>query len=278
MSPSFDLSRLSLKQAGSPHPFATCCWCHQPLVPLCGGKYWRCQTLTCFERQMQYWVTKQDEQSDNLLDIWFLPTPIQVELFDAVLSGQYGHILCDGPKYSSKSFGMRWLAHWLCLKYPGFQVLLLRRTLPELERTHIKEAKLEAEWLGADYTSKYEFKYPNESQITFGHVAEVTDSNKYLSVAYDLVCLDELWTFVETQILDLTTAARPHRRTPPGWRPSVVACTNPGGGSGGAYCRSHFVYKNPDPALYPRYHAADYHRIFVPIESNPYPGVAEYME
>jgi phage terminase large subunit len=262
---------------GPDHPASRCCWCTYHLRPICEGRFWRCPTSACFARQRQYWVVGATE-------VLFIPTPIQTVLFEAVapldsdgnvLPSPYLNILFGGSRGSSKSFGLRWLAHWLCLKLPGFQVLMLRRTLPELDKSQLKNIRREAPLFGADLNSKYELVYPTGSQMTFGHCAEIGDEQKYLSTAYDLVIFDEETTFEVTQILDISTSARPSEKTPKGWIPLVVGGTNPGLISG-PYCRAVYVNKVVDPVEYPDYTPSEYLYIQALLEDNPFFDTAEY--
>jgi phage terminase large subunit len=275
VTPQIDFRTLSVM--GPPHTHSRCCWCHAALRPVCDGKFWRCPTTACFTRQRQYWVV-------GATAVLFIPTPIQTVLFEAVapldaagnvLPSPYLNILFGGSRGSSKSFALRWLAHWLCLKLPGFQVLMLRRTLPELDKSQLKNIRLEAPLLNAVLNSKYELAYPTTSQMTFGHCAEVGDEAKYLSSAYDLIIFDEETTFETTQILDISTSARPSERTPKGWNPLVVGGTNPGG-IAGPYCKGVYVSKMVDPAEYPDYTPSEYLYIQSMLEDNPFLDTAEY--
>lgn len=203
----------------------------------------------------------------------FIPLPIQVNAIEAVLSCKYRRILFGGAAGVSKSHGLRWLGHKLCLAIPGFKVLLLRRKFPQLEESHLRRVAVEAKTLGLDQgpgtgyiDSKRAVMYPNGAVFKFGHCAEKGDEINYLSDEYDLVIFDEETTFEELQLQLIGSRAR---TTKQGWTPQVVGGTNPGGISAN-YCRQHYIDKNPDPQQYPHYRPDDYLYLPGTLDDNPY--------
>ena len=61
------------------------------------------------------------------------PYPPQVDFFMA----QSRYIAYGGSRGGGKSWAVRTKAMLLALNYPGIQILLLRRTFPELRENHV---------------------------------------------------------------------------------------------------------------------------------------------
>lgn len=222
---------------GAPHPTAKCCWCGSPLRPICPytdaqGKtkyrFFRCPDSAHFARQRVYWVL-------NATDILFIPLPHQTQALEAIApvdaDGKIRprsakNFLLLGSRGSSKSHLLRWLGHWLAINIPDFRILLLRRTLTELEDSQLAEVEYEAPKLGAKLSSKFELYYPTGSLMRFGHCAEEGDEKRYLGNQWDIILVDEEVTFSQAQLTDLMQAARPGSRTPANWVPCMVGGTN----------------------------------------------------
>ncbi len=185
------------------------------------------------------------------------------------------NLLLLGSRGSAKSHGLRWLCHWLALQLPGLQCLLLRRTLPELDRSHLVHIRYEQHWLDADLTAKYELHYPNRSQHTYGHCAEEGDQSKYLSAAYDVVVIDEEVTFSDTMIKDLSTSCRPGPQTPPGFLPVMIGATNADGISK-EFLKSVYDTQIVDPELMEDYRPSDYLLLRSDLTDNPFLDTADY--
>jgi hypothetical protein len=162
------------------------------------------------------------------------------------------------------------LHYILALKHPGFRGLILRRTFPELETTHILRAETEVKWLGADYgrTSRM-IRWSNGSLTKFGHSADPEEVTNYLSSEWDLISFDELVTFEGEQAMLISSRARTTRDD--GWRAQVVSGTNPGGPQA-AWVKSWYIDKDPDPEEYPDYRPETYTFIPAGLADNPYLG------
>ena len=212
---------------------AHCCWCQSPFVrydyPGLTGA-WVCPQEACRQRQEQWALTVQLPRRG--VKVIYMPLPKQVEATEAVESGQYRWSLFGGALGGSKSHFLRWLAYRRCLQVPRFRVLLLRRTYPELEKTHMREAVLEAPLMGAVALLSRNppvVEFPNGSVLEFGHCQDEKHVASYLSAEYALILFDELVTFEERMVLLIASRARTTKR---GVVPMVVAGTNPGGGGG----------------------------------------------
>ncbi len=276
---------------GPPHAASRCVWCRRFLVPVdpqpdgrgrLKWRFWRCPTAGCFLRCWAYVMVGKER-------VLFLPVPSQAVLFETVApldaDGQILPRLCPnilllGSRGSAKSHGLRWLCHWLAWKLPRLQMLLLRRTKPELEKSHLVHIQYEGSLLRAAL-SAYVLTYENESQLTFGHCAEAGDQSKYLSTAYDVIVEDEAITFLPSQLIDLSTCARPGPETPVGFLPVNLGATNACAEEGATpaakeFLRTVYDEKVVDPELMQEYRPQDYLLLQSDLTDNPFLDTADY--
>ncbi|HUX00269.1 MAG TPA: hypothetical protein VMY35_04750 [Phycisphaerae bacterium] len=256
------------------HEVARCCWC--------GGRfwwaadsYWLCETEACQTRQMDYavWV-KGARGTQRYL---YVPTPKQVD-FESCPAR---NLLGGGAAGASKSHGARWGQYRRALAVPGFEGLILRRTFPELEKTHLRRMAQDAPLLGAEYVdSKRLMRFPNGSLIEAGHCDDKDAVQKYLSTEYDQIDIDEASTFEGDWLIELATRARSNK---PGILASGGAkfrCWSNPGGIGSLFLMDFFIDQSPDPERY-RYYAPD-EWTFIPgrVDDNPYldPSYARTLE
>lgn len=209
-----------------------------------------------------------EDKGEKTSQVVYVPLPKQTVLLEAVDSRQYKRILFGGAAGGSKSHALRYLAYHLCLTLKNFNCLLLRRSWPELESTHILASIRDAPLIGATaIPSKRVVEFPDTgSVLRFGHCNDEKDMNDYLSTEYDCILFDELVTFLENQYLLISSRARTSR---PDWVPMVIGATNPGG-PGASWIAELFINKDRDPIKYPAYNPADY--LFIPslLDDNPY--------
>ena len=248
------------------HPVARCRWCNAKFR-LVWGCQWVCLSQLCRDRQMSYAVSRQGKTPRGESPILYLPTPAQVELHECRIT----NLLWGGAAGGSKSHGLRWGLYRNALTIPGYEALLLRRTFPELEKTHLRRMAREAEQLGATYLDgKRIMKFPNGSLIEAGHCETEDDAAKYLSSEYDEIAFDEATTFLPSVILEISSRARSSK-------PAVVARggafvrmgSNPGG-VGALYLRDAYITKTPDPEEFPKYRPEDHAFIPARLRDNPY--------
>src|SRR3990167_3406335 len=142
--------------------------------------------------------------------------------------------LYGGAAGCGKSHALRWDLHMACLLVPKLKVLLLRRTFPELNDTHIERAMLEAPLLGAEYLkSEHKMRFPNGSIEQYGHVQDDAALSRYLSTEYDRIAFDELVTFTKLQFLMLGSRLRTVVSPPRGGGPGGGGAARPRGARGG---------------------------------------------
>jgi len=257
-----------------------CCWCGSRfkygMVEKAAVYY--CPSAACFlrcrSRAISVNIPNPDRKSGmEQPRVVYFPLPKQVEVMEAVESGRYMRILTGGARGGSKSHGIRWLHYAMALKYPGLRTLILRRTFPELEATHILRAEPETRMLGAEYgrTSRI-IRWSNGSITKFSHSADPDEVTTFLSSEWDLISRDELVTFERDQAFQIASSARSTRDD--GWRAVCVDGTNPGGPQA-AWVKEWYIDKEVDRDEYPDYDPDQY--LFVPanLHDNPYLG-ADY--
>lgn len=252
------------------HASAKCCWCGLALVQVEAN--WWCQTEACRTRQRAHGLGRTVGKGKSAKWQWlYVPTPKQVE-FDACPAK---YVLYGGAAGPGKSHAARWALYRRALRVPGFEALLLRKTFPELEKTHLRRMAREAELVGGDFVeSKRLMRFPNGSLIECGHMEDANAVAKYLSSEYDAIVPDEGSTFDPQALLELSTRAR-------STKPDVAAeggakfwvVTNPGGPASGMLL-DFFIDHAPDfdayPALVADYVAAEWVHIPGRLDDNPY--------
>lgn len=131
-----------------------------------------------------------------------------------------------GARGGGKSWAMRRKAVLLALNYDGLDILILRRTFPELKANIVDP--LIKELVGfADYNvSERMFKFPNGSKIKMGYCDSEADVYQYQGQEYAVICLEEATHFTETQMQFLTTSNRCTRKD---FTPRMYFTCNPGG-------------------------------------------------
>lgn len=249
------------------HPLAHCCWCGgQFYRARYGGiRVWLCESKDCTDRQLaKALLVEVQEKGQKREKALYVPLPKQVEFQEAVKRSK--RVLFGGAAGGSKSHALRWFLYEQCLTIPRFKALLMRRNMTELERTHINEAEFEVrDFQGVLNKSKHTVRFPNDSELTFGHLDDPKDVSKHLSTEYEIIAFDELVTFPEQEALLIMSRAR----TTKDYAPRVIAGTNPGGPEA-YWVKRRWLDKNLTPQEDPRYDPDQY--LYVPstLEDNPY--------
>lgn len=258
------------------HPTAKCCWCQRHLVRVDG--VWWCQGEACRTLQRKagiaFEVPRVGPKGFEGYDWrwWFAPLPSQAE-FERRKAPRK---LWGGSAGPGKSYGARKLAYRRAQRIPGLNVLLVRKTYKELERTHIKAMRREAEELGFEWVeSRYEASFPKtRAVIECGHLEDEAAVQKYLSAEYDLIIVDEAVQVEPDALMELMSRARTSN-------PAVMAAggaevwlvTNPGGPSHNLL-KSMFIDHEPDietyPAMAQAYRPEEWVYMPATLDDNPY--------
>ncbi len=185
------------------------------------------------------------------------PNPKQEAFFCATAR----HIAYGGARGGGKSWAMRRKFVLLAFRYPGLNLLLLRRTLPELNENHVLPLQKELSGAVAYQATQRAFSFPNGSRIKLGYCDREADVFQYQGQEYDVIGLEEATHFTESQMQFLTTCNRSVRTD---FTPRMYYTCNPGG-VGHAWVKRLFIdrnYRNSEQA-------SDY--VFIParVSDNP---------
>lgn len=141
--------------------------------------------------------------------------------------------LYGGARGGGKSFVVRHKAITLALHYPGINILILRRTFPELEQNHLKEFKLLLNGIAKYNSQRREFNFPNGSLIKFGYCNTDADMDQYQGQNYEVIFMDEATHFTEYMFMKFKECLRLSGNVDvekyPDLKPRMYLTANPGG-------------------------------------------------
>lgn len=216
-------------------------------------------------------VTGRDPKTDAPV-VLYTPLPHQIAFHEATAP----NVLSLGPRGTGKSLMLRMHAVMKCLKYPNYHALILRRTMPELRRSHLVDIGYEMKMLGGRYRQNtFDARFPNGSTITFGHCEDDTAILAYLSSQYGTIIFDELSTFMLQQVLQISASARVTTAAP--YLAEVRAGTNPLG-PGAGWIKQWFVDHDVNLGDYPDYNPDDYLTLRSVLADNPYLDKEKYQK
>jgi phage terminase large subunit len=189
------------------------------------------------------------------------------------------NVLLHGPRGTGKSTILRFDAHMRAMAHPGFKYLILRRTMPQLRKSHLNFIHSEMKKLGGHYNKTENVAYYPEvdgkvSKGFFSHCETQADVENLLSSEFDLVIFDEITTFTIDMILKISACARCPKES--GRIALVRAGTNPLGESTGDVMR-YFITKSVTPEENPDYDPTEFHDIFVGPDDNEYMDMQVYQ-
>lgn len=164
--------------------------------------------------------------------------PKQVEF----LRAKTDEALFGGAAGGGKSDALLGFAIAYCLKYAGAKILILRRTLAELQKEGSliprSQDLLANKWHWHDQKKKW--IAPNSSVVEFGYCESERDVYQYQSAQYEVIIFDELTHFTEFQYTYMFSRCRSAK----GYPPVIRAATNPGN-IGHSWVRRRFIDVSP---------------------------------
>lgn len=153
------------------------------------------------------------------------PNPKQAQFFSA----RARYIAYGGARAGGKSWAMRVKFVLLCLRYPGIQILLLRRTLPELTENHVVPLQKMLNGIARYNEQKKVFSFSNGARLKLGYCDKEKHVLQYQGQAYDVIGLEEATMFTEFQFNCLRESNRSSGLMNVFFSPRMYLTMNPGG-------------------------------------------------
>jgi hypothetical protein len=141
-------------------------------------------------------------------------------------------VLYGGAAGGGKSAAIVGDAFRNAVKYPGINILILRRTLPELEGSILLRMMA---WFPREVCKykeqKKTWEFVNDSRINLGFCEHEKDVYRYQGKEFDIIYIDELTHFSYEQFIYLKSRNRSANQKilKMGFRPQMKLTTNPGG-------------------------------------------------
>lgn len=173
--------------------------------------------------------------------------------------------LFGGAAGGGKSHGQLLDALRYAILYPGSRQLMLRRTMPELERSLVPASlRLYPQVIASYKVSDHQWIFVNDSILEFGYCDAESDVTKYQSAEYDVIRFDELTHFTQSQFTYLISRVRGTS----GYPKQVKSTTNPGG-IGHQWVKARYIDPAP-PDTVTEYDGGT--RLFLPakLTDNPF--------
>lgn len=186
------------------------------------------------------------------------------------------NVLFVGARGTGKSLALRWEAHIRAMTTPGFTYIILRRTYPQLQSSHIMFLSQEMKKLGGyfHHTDKIAY-YPNGSMGFYRHCQTEEDALNLLSAQFIWLGFDEISTFEWDMITKLAASVRV--RTDSGLTGMVRACTNPLGVSADMI-NKYYVTHDVEPEEDPDYNPKDWFAVKVRLEEGVGIDLVQYRK
>lgn len=264
---------------------AVCCWCASPLCKV--DAHWWCgnpRSEVCRHRQARHASYTHDAKG-RVKEWLYVPLPKQTVWHEAVYQREITRFLIGGAAGPGKSTSIRRILYEFAKVVPGLHALILRKTLKDLKKSHLRFLPYEVSQLGGAWREGdgiAVFKHPGQmdSIIRAGHFEDASAIQDYLSAEFDIIAPDEIVTLEEESTMELFTRARSTNPTLfsvrglPHMDPAeeldgsfVLAGSNPGGR---LWVKDHWITKAPDPEQYPNYDPTRWGFYDAKLKDNPY--------
>jgi hypothetical protein len=204
------------------------------------------------------------------VEVLYQPTIKGGEFHDSRIA----NLILEGPRGTGKSIILRNDAHMHALKSPGMAYLIVRRTMPELRKSHLRFIEREMARLGGHFNKTESIAYySNGSKGFYGHCETEADVMIYLSAEFARLYYDEITTFPGDMILKLASTVRVPKDSD--WIAAVRGGTNPLGESAD-WVKRWFIDKQVDFEESEEYDATDYEAIKMVPADNPHMDWKQY--
>lgn len=202
----------------------------------------------------------------------YIPTPKQF----AFHNSSQPNVLYIGSRGTGKSLALRNEAHMRALSYPGFPYAIVRRTMPELKKSHLTFIDAEMKAFGGHFNKTDSVAYyPNGSKGFYSHCSDDTELGNLLSAEFYWLGIDE-WSTIPWET---TSKLRGSVRVPKnsGLIAMVRGATNPIGTSA-SELRKYFIDHDVDPESDPDYIPSDWFAVTTTLKDNPHIDEIEYRK
>lgn len=205
-------------------------------------------------------------------DYTYVPTPKQLDFHESTTP----NCIIEGSRGTGKSGCIRMDAHMRALSFPDYSYLIIRRTMPELKKSHLRFISNEMKCLGGQFHKTDNIAhYPNGSQGFFSQCENEDEMMKLLSSEYHVIYFDEISTFTWTMITKVASCVRVPEES--GLMGLVRGGTNPIG-IGAAEVRKYFITKDVEAEDDPEYVAEDWEAIHTTLADNPHIDREQYIK
>jgi hypothetical protein len=189
------------------------------------------------------------------------------------------NVLAYGNRGGGKSHLLRFDAHMRALSVPNANMILIRKTFPQLMQSHLIHIEREMALLGGIYhKTNHVATYPNGSKLFFSHVSTEADSLNQLSAEYIAAYFDELSTIPWDFFVKLCASVRIGGKLKDmGLKGVVRAATNPLGPSAHEIFQ-YFVNKDVEPEDDPDYNPYDWAAIQIQLDDNNHIDKEDYKK
>lgn len=205
---------------------------------------------------------------DGRPHIMYSPHPKQVLFHESGLT----NLLAIGSRNSGKSIVLRNDAHMRAMTIAGCSLILIRKTMKQLEQSHLLDIRKEMELLRGDYNgTNHVATYPNGSKLFFSYVGNEGDALNLLSAEFLAAYYDELSVIPWEYFNKLNASVRVNRTfSDRGIKAVTRGATNPLGVSA-AECMKFFVNQDFTDDEYQDlgYIPSEWGHIRMDMEDNP---------
>lgn len=174
---------------------------------------------------------------------------------------------------------LRMDAHMRALSVPGCTLILIRKTMKQLEESHLLNIRQEMKLLGGNYNgTSYRCDYPNGSKLFFSYVGHAGDALNLLSAEFLAAYYDELSVIPWDYFIKLNASVRvAGALKDAGHRAVVRAASNPLGQSA-AEMMQYFVTREFEwgSEESENYNPEDWGHIQINMEDNPTLDIEDY--